>query len=101
LRGGGCEGRVACLNGGAGRRLIGLASLLLATALVLPSPVGNVVPAIGTSLFAFGLLARGGLARGGLAVLGRYAAAAGTAGTLYGLGYGAFEAFEWVTGRIA
>ncbi|MFC3712142.1 exopolysaccharide biosynthesis protein [Sphingoaurantiacus capsulatus] len=87
--------RLTLLTGVVGRRLIGLASLLLAVVLALPIPLGNVVPAIGISLFAFGLLARDGLA-----VLGGYAAAVGTAAILYGLGYGAFEAFEWVTGRF-
>ncbi len=87
--------RLTFLSGMIGRRLIGLVSLLLATVLALPIPLGNVVPAIGISLFAFGLLARDGLA-----VLGGYAAAVGTAAILYGLGYGAFEAFEWVTGRL-
>ena len=41
--------------------LIGLASLLLAVVLVLPIPLGNVLPALAISLLALGVLERDGI----------------------------------------
>lgn len=51
--------------------LIGLASLLLAVVLVLPIPLGNVLPALAISLLALGVLERDGVwVLAGIAVAG-------------------------------
>ena len=78
-----------------GRRVVGLLCLLLAIVLPLPIPFGNVVPAATISLFALGLLARDGLA-----VLAGLAATALSAAALAGLGYGGFEAIEWIGKQV-
>lgn len=83
--------RLDLLTGIVGRRVIGLLCLLLAILLALPIPFGNVGPAAAISLFALGLLARDGLA-----VLAGLIATALSAGVLAGLGYGGFEAVEWI-----
>lgn len=64
--------------------LLGLVCLLLATVLVLPIPLGNMLPALAISLLALGLIERDGYA----IVAGVVAAAAATAlvsGVIWGL----------------
>jgi len=64
--------------------LLGLVCLLLATVLVLPIPLGNMLPALAISLLALGLIERDGYA----IVAGVAAAAAATAlvsGVIWGL----------------
>lgn len=87
--------RLDPLTGVIGRRVVGLACLLLAITLALPIPFGNVGPAAAISLFALGLLARDGLA-----VLAGLAATALSAAVLAGLGYGGFEAIEWIGAQL-
>lgn len=87
--------RLDPLTGLVGRRLIGLMCLFLAVVLALPIPFGNVVPAAAIALFALGLLARDGVA-----VLAGVAATIGTGAVLAGVGYGAFEAIEWIGAQL-
>lgn len=87
--------RLDLLTGVVGRRVVGLICLLLAIMLALPVPLGNVVPAAAISLFALGLLARDGWA-----VLAGIAATGASAAIAIGVGYGAFEAGEWLLGKI-
>ena len=64
--------------------VVGLACLLLATVLVLPIPLGNMLPALAISLFALGLLERDGYAIVG-GVVATVAATAVVSGVIWGL----------------
>ncbi|WP_179869703.1 exopolysaccharide biosynthesis protein [Rhizobium chutanense] len=64
--------------------LAGLACLLLSIVLLLPVPLGNMLPAITISVFAFGIMGRDGLfALGGFAMTAVSLGIAG--GVIYGL----------------
>jgi hypothetical protein len=69
--------------------LAGLCCLLLSIVLVLPVPLGNILPAIAISLFAFGILGRDGL----FTLLGFVMTAISltvAGGVIYGLAKGGF-----------
>jgi hypothetical protein len=87
--------RLDPLTGLVGRRIIGVLCLLLAVVLTLPVPLGNVVPAAAIALFALGLLARDGWA-----VLAGIAATIASAVVVTSVGYGAFEAGDWILERM-
>ena len=61
-------------------QLVGFLSLLLAVLLVLPIPLGNVLPALAISLLALGVLERDGVW-----VLAGFAVAAAAGSVIYGV----------------
>lgn len=69
--------RLVFLFGPVGERMIGLVCSLLALVLILPIPLGNILPALAVSTLSFSLIQRDGL----VALLG-YALAAASAGVL-------------------
>jgi hypothetical protein len=69
--------RLTFLFGSVGDRLIGGVCTVLAVVLILPIPLGNVLPAASVSLLSFSLIQRDGV----LALAG-YALAAASAGVL-------------------
>ncbi len=56
------EHRLAFLTNGAARAVLGVPVFLLAVAIALPIPFGNVAPALALLVFAFGFMARDGAA---------------------------------------
>jgi len=76
--------------------LAGLSCLLLSIVLVLPVPLGNILPAITISLFAFGILGRDGLfALFGFAMTAASLFVAG--GVIYGLvKAGIYLVMQWL-----
>jgi hypothetical protein len=69
--------RLAGLFGPVGRRIIGLVCSLLALVLILPIPLGNMLPALAVSVLSFSLIQRDGV----IALIG-LAIAAASAGVL-------------------
>jgi len=67
--------RLAFLQGPTGERLIGVVCTLLALVLVLPIPLGNILPAAAVSAFALALVQRDGI----LALIGYLLTVASTA----------------------
>ncbi|WP_075292306.1 exopolysaccharide biosynthesis protein [Pararhizobium arenae] len=86
-------GRMPQLAGPAAQRLLGFPVLLLAVAVALPIPFGNLLPVIALIIIAMALLERDGLA-----VLMGLAAAVLALGVTVGLLYGVFSASTWVLG---
>jgi len=86
--------RLGVLVGSIGRRLIGLICTVFAVVLILPIPLGNMLPAAAVSMFSLALVQRDGLA----ALAGYAIAAAGVSvlalayNLLVGLARQAFEA---------
>ncbi|MBB4237851.1 hypothetical protein GGD57_004453 [Rhizobium esperanzae] len=76
--------------------LAGLACLLLSIVLVLPVPLGNILPAITISVFAFGIMGRDGLfALGGFVMTAVSLVIAG--GVIYGLvKAGVYLVMQWL-----
>lgn len=69
--------RLVFLFGSVGQRLIGVVCTILAVVLILPIPLGNILPATAVTVLSFSLIQRDGI----LALLG-YALAAASAGVL-------------------
>lgn len=69
--------RLTFVVGGTGERVIGLVCLLLALVLILPIPLGNILPATAVTVLAFSLIQRDGA----VALVG-HAIAAASAGVL-------------------
>jgi hypothetical protein len=86
------ERRLAVLAGPRARPVLAVPVLLLAFAIILPIPLGNMAPAIALLAFALGFMARDGLAI--LAALGLSAAALAWTGLLV---FAGASALEWVT----
>ena len=86
-------GRMPQLAGPSAQRLLGLPVLLLAVAVALPIPFGNLLPVIALIIIAMALLERDGLA-----VLVGLAAAVLALAVTTGLLYGVFSASTWVLG---
>ncbi|HEX9174492.1 MAG TPA: exopolysaccharide biosynthesis protein [Telluria sp.] len=76
---------------------VGLICLLLAIVLVLPIPLGNMLPALAISLLALGLLERDGIAIGG-GLLAAAASSVVVAGVVFGLVKGAIFMLTKVLG---
>ncbi|RCS22756.1 exopolysaccharide biosynthesis protein [Phyllobacterium salinisoli] len=84
-------GRLPRLTGPAAQKLLGIPVLLLAIAIALPIPFGNVLPVIALVVIATALLERDGLAATvglGLSVL--------AISVTVGLLYGAYAATSWI-----
>jgi hypothetical protein len=91
------SGRLPVLFGGPGERVIGVVCTLLAAVLVLPIPLGNMLPALAIVVLALSLAQRDGA----LALTG-YAMAAASAGVLFLSGHLVVQALgrlgAWIAG---
>lgn len=87
------RGRLRPLTGRTAQSLIGIPVFLLAVAIALPIPFGNVLPVAALIVIAMGLMERDGLAT--LAGIVLAAVALGTSG---GLVYGTASALGWAIG---
>jgi hypothetical protein len=87
------RGRLRPLTGRTAQSLIGIPVFLLAVAIALPIPFGNILPVAALIVIAMGLMERDGLAT--LAGIVLAAVALGTSG---GLVYGTASALGWAIG---
>lgn len=87
--------RLEWLVSGPGQRLIGICCVALSLVLILPIPLGNLVPALAMTLFSLAIMERDGL----IALLGWLAAAA-SAALLAFVGNAAWEGAKALVERV-
>jgi hypothetical protein len=88
--------RLPAMFGPVGQRVIGGVCTVLAVVLILPIPLGNMLPALAVSVLSFSLIQRDGV----IAILG-HAAAVASAGVLAVAGHIIVKALQQMWGLVA